>query len=106
MDNVKWKPLADPDGTQIVLAVRSEGGVDCEIELIGQIHSEDKEEGKKRAALFAGSKNMYSTLRAIQARIKGEWDNPHLIAKGPLGDTNDDILSFVEAALKEVRDNI
>lgn len=36
-----------------------------------------------------------ATLRAIRARIKGEFDHPDLVAMGPLGNSQDDILQLV-----------
>ena len=36
-------------------------------------------------------------LRAIVARIEGEWDNPSLMAFGPLGDLKEDILRIARS---------
>ena len=37
------------------------------------------------------------TLRAIRARIQGNFDDPALMAKGPLStDTNADVLRFIQ----------
>lgn len=105
MDNATWKPVKRGDKF-IVLAELSRIQ-SHEADLVATIESSDINEAKKRAALCAGSKNMYSVLRAIKARIQGEWDNPHLMALGPLmANTNDDILRFVEQAIKEVKSNI
>lgn len=94
------------DGSLAVIAVE-ENVSSIDTELVAVIHSEDPEEAKKRAALCAGSKQMYSTLRAIKARIQGEWDNPHLVAMGELmTDPNADILRFVQDALDEVKSNL
>lgn len=105
MDKVKWLPKEAADGTFTVQAVLVEGET-FEVDLVAVIESSGPEEAKKRAALCAGSKNMYSTLRAIKARLDGEWDNPHLMAMGPSGTTNEDIMAFVEKAIKEVKDNL
>lgn len=97
-----WRPSQNIQGKFVVSAVQG-----LESELIAVIHSDDPDEAKKRAALCAGSKQMYSTLRAIKARIQGEWDNPHLMAMGELmTDPNADILRFVQDALDEVKSNI
>jgi hypothetical protein len=38
-------------------------------------------------------------LRAIQARIRGEWDCPDLVKFGPLStDTLQDVLAIIKAA--------
>jgi hypothetical protein len=101
-----WEPSQTVEGPFVVLAVK-EGDKSIESELIAVIHSDDPEEAKKRAALCAGSKQMYSTLRAIKARIQGEWDNPHLMAMGELmTDPNADVLRFVQDALDEVKGNL
>ena len=41
-----------------------------------------------------------SALRAIDARIHGRWDDPDLMAFGPLSDMGDDISDIVLAALE------
>lgn len=39
-------------------------------------------------------------LRAVRARIQGIWDDPALMAKGPLSsDTTADVLAYVEEAV-------
>lgn len=38
-------------------------------------------------------------LRAIRARINGEYDHPDLVKLGPLGDQQGDLLAIVSAAL-------
>ena len=50
--------------------------------------------------LMAVAPTMATTLRAIVARINGEWDNPDLVAMGPLSvDSSDDIRDWSEAAI-------
>jgi hypothetical protein len=41
-------------------------------------------------------REMLAALRAIRARINGEWDHPDLLKFGPLGNTIDDILMIIE----------
>lgn len=41
--------------------------------------------------------NAQTALEAIRARIQGEWDNPALVAFGPLGKTDNDILDIIES---------
>lgn len=43
---------------------------------------------------------LVNALRAIEARINGEWDNPHLIAAGSLHPNPEvDILRIAEDAI-------
>ena len=106
MDNTKslggvWSPSKNIQGKYIVSA--TEG---LSSELVAIVYSDDESEAKKRAALCAGSKDMYSTLRAIKARIKGEFDNIHLKAKGDLTNTNDDIMRFIDDVLGQIHNNL
>lgn len=52
----------------------------------------------------------HAAIRAIIARIQGEWDQRDLVAIGPLGDTQDDILRIArsvepEDPEEEINDN-
>lgn len=38
-----------------------------------------------------------AAIRAIVARIQGEWDQPDLVSFGPLADTQDDILRIAQS---------
>lgn len=40
--------------------------------------------------------NHQQALRAIKARINGEWDQPDLVAHGALGTAREDILAIIE----------
>lgn len=45
---------------------------------------------------------LLAALKAIVARIQGEWDSPELMAVGPLGATDDDILHIAQTAIAKV----
>lgn len=50
--------------------------------------------------LIAGYEAVEKAMRAVQARINGEWDQPDLVAFGPLlPDTTSDCLRIADAAL-------
>lgn len=52
----------------------------------------------------ANAPKLYETLRAILARINGEWDCPELRARGELRtDAKADIRAWADAALAEAR---
>ena len=53
------------------------------------------------ARLIAAAPNMLSALRAIAARVNGVWDDPDLIAFGPLSGCDDDCLSIANKALEK-----
>ena len=53
------------------------------------------------ALLIAAAPNMLSALRAIAARVNGVWDDPDLIAFGPLSGCDDDCLSIANEALEK-----
>lgn len=68
-------------------------------------------EGKKIASktLFEmartadASEDLVHTLEAIRARIKGEFDNPHLIKYGHLSaDPELDVLNLANSALQKI----
>lgn len=40
-----------------------------------------------------------TALQAIRARVNGEWDNPALVAVGPLGSISDDVLHIIAGVL-------
>lgn len=42
---------------------------------------------------------LLAALKAVKARINGVWDEPALVAYGPLGNTTDDVLAIVTAAI-------
>lgn len=42
-----------------------------------------------------------AAIRAIVARIQGEWDQPDLVSFGPLGDTQDDVLRIAQSVQPE-----
>jgi hypothetical protein len=46
---------------------------------------------------------LLETLRAIAARIDGEWDHPALVAMGPLNtNTISDVALFAETAIDKI----
>ncbi|WP_293811325.1 hypothetical protein [uncultured Bosea sp.] len=42
-----------------------------------------------------------AAIRAIIARIQGNWDQPDLVTIGPLGETRDDILRIAQSVEPE-----
>jgi hypothetical protein len=55
------------------------------------------------APLIAAAPELFATLRAIKARINGEFDCPELVAKGPLHlDEPEDFLPWINKALAKV----
>jgi hypothetical protein len=58
------------------------------------------EEWKANANLIASAPDLADALRAIRARINGEWDDPALMKFGPLNtDRISDILTIVADSL-------
>jgi hypothetical protein len=51
---------------------------------IADVFGEDRETRKANAQAIAAVPELIAALQAIQARIAGEWDNPALVAYGPL----------------------
>ena len=50
--------------------------------------------------LRSENKRLRAALRAVQARIDGEWDHPALVALGPLStDTDLDVRYIIQSAL-------
>lgn len=55
--------------------------------------------GQEWGRLFERSPEMLVALKAIRARIKGEWDNPVLVEMGRGGSTAGDVLAIADAAI-------
>ena len=49
--------------------------------------------------LIAAAPELLEALKAIRARLGGEFDNPSLVAFGPLMTTEADIEAIAEAAI-------
>ena len=63
-------------------------------------HDERAAELRANAKAFAALPDLIAALQAIQARIKGEWDNPALVAFGELSTyTDHDVLRIAGEAL-------
>lgn len=57
-------------------------------------------EDAANARLIASAPELLSALKAIKARINGVWDDPDLMAFGPLSaNGDDDILELTTAAI-------
>lgn len=64
----------------------------------------DEDCGKANARLIAAAPAMLAALEAIIARIDGEYDNPALVAFGPLSiDTETDCKDIAVAAIAKAR---
>ena len=62
--------------------------------------------GDEDARLIAAAPELLAALRAIQARIKGVWDDSDLVKFGELMvDSNEDILDIAEAAIAKATTN-
>ena len=61
-------------------------------------NDETGEEEWLEYAGIPGAISAASALRAIRARISGQFDHPDLIAFGPLGDKDGDILAIIAKA--------
>lgn len=60
----------------------------------------------KDAGLIANAPRMRDALLAIRARIEGEFDNPALVAHGPLlVDSSKDCLAIAQHALRELEEH-
>ena len=72
-----------------------------EVETVAELKPLDAEaEEADRDLTDSEGETAQATLQAIQARINGEWDNPALLAFGPLSeDSNADVLAMVQKAL-------
>ena len=56
------------------------------------------------ARLIAAAPDMLAALEAIEARISGIWDNPALVAFGPLSTNTDaDCLAIARAAIAKAK---
>ncbi|TSA08039.1 MAG: hypothetical protein D4R73_09285 [Deltaproteobacteria bacterium] len=55
------------------------------------------------AILFSAAPGLVSALRAIVARISGVWDDPDLMAFGPLSATDYDVEEIAKLALTKIR---
>jgi hypothetical protein len=91
----------------LVAGEYGESDGDCNVkEWIGQLEGiKDKigPDGENMTGEVTGEDNsakLYSTLRAIKARLNGEWDNPDLQRFGALHPNEDvDCMRMVESAL-------
>lgn len=53
--------------------------------------------------LYRSSIDLINALDAIRARLKGEFDNPNLLAFGPLLTTEVDCLDIAERAITKAK---
>lgn len=59
---------------------------------------------RANAHVIAAAPELLSALEAIAARIVGDWDNPALVAFGPLtSNTSDDTLTIARAAIARAK---
>lgn len=78
------------------------GEVGDECTVCGHVAEDDDsaEADRRKVAI------LLSHIRAIRARIKGEWDNPDLLAMGPLFTSwTDDVLRLTDAAITAAEGN-
>ncbi|KAG5182040.1 hypothetical protein JKP88DRAFT_290667 [Tribonema minus] len=52
---------------------------------------------RRRSSGVHSTMKAQAAIRAIIARIQGNWDHPDLVAIGPLGETRDDILRIAQS---------
>jgi len=64
----------------------------------GELHLECAKVLEAAPGALQGCK---AALRAIAARVNGVWDDPDLIAFGPLGMMDVDVVALVNAAIAE-----
>lgn len=50
-------------------------------------------------AVAKAAPKLLAALRAVRARIRGEWDDPDLLAFGPLAIKDEDVLAIAERAI-------
>jgi hypothetical protein len=56
------------------------------------------------ARLIAAAPDLLAALEAVASRISGEWDNPALVAFGPLSvDTEADCSAIARSAIAKAR---
>lgn len=67
------------------------------------LSSRSPEETKANAILFAAAPELLDALKAILARLNGEWDNPALTKIGPLSTEGADIEFIARAAIVKAK---
>jgi hypothetical protein len=75
---------------------------------IAKTDGADQDEMNANAQLIITAVNSYDdmleALKAIKARLNGEFDHPSLVAYGPLSDSEtDDILGYAEEAIQKAQ---
>lgn len=60
-----------------------------------------KNDAEKR--VHEAAPDLLAALEAIVARERGEFDNPHLLAHGPLSSKTEDILAIARAAIAQAK---
>ena len=64
------------------------------------VFGDTEEEATANARLIAAAPELLDALQAIAARINGVWDDPALMAFGPLSlDSDEDILKLANTAI-------
>lgn len=82
---------------------RIETATGSTVRKIADIGPASPAEAYANALLISLAPELLETLKAIKARIDGEWDNPALMRFGPLNTNSDtDILAMVEEAIAKV----
>lgn len=71
--------------------------------VIGDGAATTPSECKYNAHILAAAPSMVNALRAIVARMQGDWNNPILLEYGLLGhNSKSDVLDIAESALKQI----
>lgn len=81
-----------------------EGGWDCVRDATNQgIVCKLSENNPANMYLIAAAPDLLAALEAIVAREQGEFDNPHLLAHGPLSSKSEDILAIARAIIAQAK---
>jgi hypothetical protein len=81
---------------EVIKHVARSAAIELLEERIAELERRNQDLLEHNNELLARARLAEGKLRAVRARVNGEWDQPDLIAYGPLSTTADDLLRISE----------